>query len=169
MGGALAGTCEWQAQSLGLCRGLEAGGWGIPGGTQRRQLSKMDPGDLQETVTGWDKEQGCWEHLPRVSPAVGLGPFLLPGHYLPRQRGLCHSRASGSWRRPGAPALAPRHCPLWEAGRESHRQSSAPDTRWLRASARFSKTKRFATGFLFSRMVGSAVPVLCWVCVSSPG
>ena len=110
---------EWQAQSLGdSAGGLEAG----VGGTQRNPEETVvqdDPGDLQ--VTGWDKEQGCWEHLPGVSPAVGSGPLHLPGHCLPRQLGPRHPRAPGSWRRPRAPALAPVHCPLWEAGEKAPR------------------------------------------------
>lgn len=155
VGGARAALGEWQAQSLGD----SAGAWRNP----EERVVQDDPGDLQEMVTGWDKEQGCWEHLPGVSPAVGLGPFQLPGHYLPRQRGPCHSRASGSWRRPGGSCSGSRALSALGGGRESHCQSSAPDTRWLRASARFSKTNRRGLP-LFSRMVGSAVPVLCWVC-----
>ena len=116
MGGARAALGEWQTQSLGdSAGGLEAG----VGGTWRNPEETVvqdDPGDLQETVTAWDKEQGCWEHLSGVSPALGLGPLHFPGHYLSRQLGPRHLPASGSWRRPWAPALAPVHCPLWEAG-----------------------------------------------------
>lgn len=77
-------------------------------------------------------------------------PLPLPGlRFLEKARGSC----SGS-----------RALSALGGGRESHCQSSAPDTRWLRASARFSKTSRRHGLPLFSRMVGSAVPVLCWVC-----
>lgn len=135
-------------ESGGLCRGLEAGvgdTWRNP----KETVVQDDPGDLQETVTGWDKEQGCWEHLPGVSPAVGLGPFQLPGHYLPRQRGPCHSRASGSWRRPGAPALAPVHCPLWEAGERATARAQLRTLGGLEHLRGFPR-RAAATGFLSS-------------------
>lgn len=153
---------KWQAQSLRLCRGLEAG----VGDTWRNPKETVVQDDLG--ISGDGDWLGTRSRVlgtsSGVSPAVGLGPFQLPGHYLPRQRGPCCSRSlQVPGEGPGLPALAP--CIVrWEAGERATARAQLRTLGGLEHLRGFSKTSRRHGLPLFSRMVGSAVPVLCWVC-----
>lgn len=122
-------------------------------------------------MTCWDKEQGRWEPLPWARPALGWGGGQGP-------QGLCSvlgtvspaSSAPAPWPRVprGGPGVL--SCAFWlpcivcsgKREGQSSGQSSAPDTRWLRGSSRFSKMSSHWLP-LSSPLVGSAAPVLCRV------
>ena len=149
-------------ESGGLCRG--PGGWGggyleEPRGDScpRRPWGSPGDGDCLGQGAGvlGTSSRGqpcCW--LRAFAPSWALSPQAarppLPAGFRFLEKALGSCSGSGALSALGG-------------GRESHCQSSALDTRWLRASARFSKTSRRWLP-LFSWMVGSPVPVLCWVC-----
>lgn len=94
-------------------------------------------------MTRWGKEQRRQEHVPCVSPALGCSSWALSPQQaqpLPPALGSC-----------GLP------CIVLSGKQEGQTisQSSAPDTRWLRGSARFSKRH---AGFLLLPAGGLAVP-----------
>lgn len=121
---------EWQAQGLGGCAGGLEAGVGEPRGAQSRQLSEMTLGISRRGGLTGAGSRGDGNMCPEAA-LPGVAP---PGLYLPSQLSPF----------PGLRFLrAPLHCPPWEAERQISGQSSAPDTRWLRGSARFFKSSGF--------------------------